>query len=306
MNCELRSRHRSLATYATLVRLPNLFTAPPDVVLGAALVAGVGHAVSIGAIVGLAAASMLLYAAGTTLNDYFDSVEDARDRPERPIPAGDISRRQAFVFGVFLLIGGVGLALFTAGTGAGVVASALALVIVLYDGVFKGSAIGFLFMGASRGLNILLGTMAAVSQSIVPRQALAAAMVVLIYITAVTYMAESETGGGNRSVVLPSIAGLAIAALGVVGLIIVRSPPPFEIALTAVLLIGFVGWVGRPLLKAYSDPTPKTIGPAIGTCIIGLTILNAAFASTVGTAWAVAVLVFFVPAIGLSRLYNVT
>lgn len=61
-----------LATLATLVRLPNLFTAPPDVVLGAALVAAAGHAVSPGPVAGLAVASVLLYAAGTTLNDFFE------------------------------------------------------------------------------------------------------------------------------------------------------------------------------------------------------------------------------------------
>lgn len=294
-----------LVAYATLVRLPNLFTAPPDVVLGAALVAGVGRTVSVGAIVGLATASMLLYAAGTTLNDYFDAAEDARERPERPIPSGEVSRRGALAFGVALLVGGVGIALVAAGTAAGAVAGGLALAILVYDGVFKGSAVAFLFMGGSRGLNVLLGSTAAVSPTLPPR-VLAVAAVILLYIAAVTYMAESETGVTDRGAVSTAVGGTVIAALGVVGLLVVRSPPLFEAVLAVVLLAGFVGWTGRALRAAYVDPVPETIGPAVGTCVLGLIVLNTAFAATVGPLWALTALAFLAPAVGLSRVFDVT
>ena len=36
-------------------------------------------------------AMSLFYVGGMYLNDYFDRAIDARERPERPIPAGDIS-----------------------------------------------------------------------------------------------------------------------------------------------------------------------------------------------------------------------
>ena len=301
-----KKRGESLTAYATLVRLPNLFTAPPDPILGAAFSIGVGYTVSTGAVVGLAAASVLLYAAGTTLNDYFDAVEDARERPERPIPTGAVSRERAFVFGVALLGSGVMLALVTAGTLAGVVAGGLALVIVLYDGVFKGSVVGFLFMGGSRGLNVFLGTTAAVSFPVLSPQIFVVIAIVLFYIAAVTYMAESETKGNNRNAVLVAIASMGVAALGVVGFVVVRSPPLFETILTATLLIGFFGWTGRALSRAYTDPVPETIGPAVGTCVLGLVVLNAAFAATIGVAWALSILVFLVPAISLARMFDIT
>lgn len=296
-----------LATVATLVRLPNLFTAPPDVVLGAALVAAAGHAVPVRSVAGLSVASVLLYAAGTTLNDYFDAEEDARERPERPVPSGEISRRGALVLGVALLAGGVTAALVVAGTAAGAVAVTLALAILLYDGVFKGSIVGFLFMGSARGLNVLLGTTAAaVSPVSLPPWTLAVPAVVLLYIAGVTYMAEGETGRGTRRAVLAAVGGVAVAALGVVGLLLVRASSALELVLAAVLLAGFLGWVGRPLRAAYADPVPETIGPAIGACVLGLTVLDAAFAATVDPTWAFATLTFLVPAVGLSRVFDVT
>jgi len=297
----------SLGTVATLVRLPNLFTAPPDVVLGSALVAAAGFDVPIPAVVGLVVASVLLYAAGTALNDYFDAEEDARERPERPIPAGEISRRGALALGSVFLVGGVGIGFVAAGTVAGAVAGAVALAVLLYDGAFKGSAVGFLVMGSARGLNVLLGTTAAaVPPASLPPWALAVPAVVLLYIAGVTYMAGGETGTGSRRAVLTAVGGAAVAASGVLGLLLVLDSSPTGVALVAVLLAGFLGWVGRPLRAAYVDPAPETIGPAIGACVLGLIALDAAFAATVGPGWALAALAFLVPAVGLSRVFQVT
>jgi 4-hydroxybenzoate polyprenyltransferase len=296
-----------LGTVATLVRLPNLFTAPPDVVLGAALVAAAGFDVPVPAVVGLAVASVLLYAAGTTLNDYFDAEEDARQRPERPIPAGDVSRRGALALGLVLLAAGTIVALVVAGAIAGVIAGGIALAILLYDGAFKGSAVGFLFMGSTRGLNVLLGTTAAsVVPTRLPRWVLGVAVVVLLYIAAVTYMAEGETGDGDRRAVSTAVGGVTVAAAGVVGLLFVQTPSTLEVALVAALLVGFLVWTGRPLRTAYLDPGPGRIGPAVGACVLGLTLLDAAFAATVAPAWGLAALAFLVPAVGLSRVFDVT
>lgn len=307
MSRTVAARRRSLATFAALVRLPNLFTSPPDVLLGAALVAAAGHAVPIGPVTGVAGASVLLYAAGTTLNDYFDADEDARARPERPIPSGQVSRRGALALGLALTIGGVAVALVAGGAVAGAVAGALALSILLYDGAFKGSAVGFLFMGGARGLNVLLGTAAAgIAPTALPPHVLAVPAIVLLYIAGVTYMAEGETGEAERGPVLVAAGGAAVATLGAVGLLFVHGPSPLETVLVAVLLAGFLAWTGRPLRTAYADPTPGTVGPAVGACVLGLIILDAAFAATVGVTWAFAALGFLVPSAGLARVFDVT
>lgn len=296
----------SLASYATLVRLPNLFTAPPDIVVGGALAVGVGHAVPADAVFGLGVASVLMYAAGTTLNDYVDASEDAHQRPERPIPVGEVSRHRALALGLVFLTAGVGIAVIAAGTRAGVVAGLLALTILLYDGVLKGSAVSFLAMGATRGLNVLLGVTAALSPTSLPLWAFAVPGIITVYIAGVTWMAANETGTSDRADIAPAIGGVIVAALGVVGILIVRSPRPVNAVLALLLLACFLGWTGRALRSAYTTPTPETIGPAVGACVLGLTALNGAFAATIDPMLALLAVVFLVPAEGLSRAFSVS
>jgi 4-hydroxybenzoate polyprenyltransferase len=199
-------RHPVVA-YATLVRLPNLFTAPPDVVLGAALASVAVDGVSVVGVAGLALASVLLYAAGTTLNDYADAEEDARERPGRPIPSGDVSRRVALFVGVVLLTTGVGVAVVAGGAVGGTTAGALALAVLLYDGVFKGSAAGFLFRGASRGLNVLLGVAAAgVAPTELPAWALVFPALVVLYIAGDRRRDRRRAGRRRASVHSPTVS----------------------------------------------------------------------------------------------------
>ncbi len=44
----------------------------------------------------------------------------------------------------------------------------------------------------------------------------------------------------------------------------------------------------------------------MGACVLGLVVLDAAFAAAVGPAWALATVAFLVPAVGLSRAFDVT
>jgi 4-hydroxybenzoate polyprenyltransferase len=297
-----------LAAYAALVRVPNLFSAPPDVLLGGALVAATGTTVSIPALAGLAVASMLLYAGGTTLNDYFDAAIDARERPERPIPSGRIPRRTAGALGATLLIGGVLVALVAAGPRAGLFAAALATVIALYDGVLKGGPAGFLAMGGVRGLDVLLGTAAGATAATatLPAWALAIPVVIALYIAAVTYMADNEATTTERGAVAAAAAGVLLAVLGVLAAVVTTGPSLVRTAFAVGLTGGFLVWTGRALGPAYATPRPDTVGPAVGTCILALVVLDAAFAALAGVGWALTILVFLVPAVGLSRLFDVS
>ncbi|WP_408958423.1 UbiA family prenyltransferase [Natrinema sp. 74] len=295
--------------YAELVRVPNLFTAPPDVILGASLaaVADIGVESSLLRVGGLAVASALLYAGGTTLNDAFDAPADARERPERPIPSGRVSRRAAFGLGTGFLLAAVGLAFVVAGVPAAVAAGLIAAAIVAYDGLLKGSAGGFLAMGATRGLNVVLGTTAAGGVVLeFPLRSLAVPVVVTGYVAAVTFMAARETEGENRGAVAVA-AGGAIAAAFVVGwYLMVVEPPRLEAALALAFAAAFGWWVGRPLRAAYADPVPETVGPAVGACVLGLALLDAAFASAVGVGWGFTAGAFLLPAVGLARVFDVT
>lgn len=131
-----------------LLRLPNLFTVPGDVLVGWCL----GGFQSFFPWWGILA-SLCLYSAGLLFNDVFDTATDALERPKRPIPSGRVSRAQ--VFRVACVLSGLGLVL----SGPGFpVAVALLVLILLYDlGLKALPGIGVLTMGLCRGFNLYLG-----------------------------------------------------------------------------------------------------------------------------------------------------
>ncbi len=68
-----------MRAYLELVRVPNVFTAMADILLGFLFThRGLEP---FGPFVLLLAASSMLYLSGMVLNDYFDREQDARERP---------------------------------------------------------------------------------------------------------------------------------------------------------------------------------------------------------------------------------
>ncbi len=297
------------AAYAALVRVPNLFTAPPDVIAGAALAVTAGAHLSTTAVTGVAVVSMLLYAGGTTLNDYFDAPVDATERPERPIPAGHVARPVAGILGVTFLVGAVLTAAIIAGTDAGIAAGAVALAVVVYDGILKGGPAGFLAMGIARGLNVLLGTTATTaSLSSLPSWTLAIPVVVTAYIAGVTYVAAAEATGVDRRAVVVAGVGAATAGLGAVALLVTVGFDADSVALLVAIALagGFLLVTGRALRRAYRDPSPETVGPVVGTCVLALVVFDAAVAGIAGLGWTLTAVAFLVPATLLSRFFDIS
>jgi len=144
-----------------LVRLPNLLTVPGDPVAGFLLAAAGAPPQSFLNLFAAAGASFFLYVFGLILNDLLDLENDLRERPERPLPAGEISVPQARMAAIAMALSGLNLAL-VAGRPALVVAAALAGMIVLYNAVLKTRRwAGELAMGLCRGASLLLGAVAA-------------------------------------------------------------------------------------------------------------------------------------------------
>ncbi len=222
-----------LRAYLQLVRAPAVFTALADVMLGfffayrPTLLAQYARdwEPPWGLLAVLMGASALLYMAGMVLNDFFDSEVDARERPQRPIPSGRVGRAAAGRLGTAMLIGGISLgwlASFQAGNWrAGLIASALAAAVLLYDGLLKQTAAGPLGMGACRMLNVLLG-MAAGSSLFAPvYEEFSATHYVLaggvgLYIVGVTVFARREAERSNLALLAlgAAIMGGGIALVG--------------------------------------------------------------------------------------------
>jgi 4-hydroxybenzoate polyprenyltransferase len=292
--------------YLELVRLPNLFTAVGDIVAGY-LIVGRGADVSWQTLALLMVASVCLYAGGVVLNDYFDRDVDAVERPERPLPSGRIQERDALKLGALLLAAGCVLAA-GAGLPSLVVAALLAGCIVLYDARGKRiEYVGSLNMGACRFLDVVLGASGAASLhpetwfwSVLP-----VALIVLLYISAVTLLATGEVWGGNR-VISSLVFGAIVVVIG--GVIWLGVTGQLAVPLSALPFLAlFAAATLRVVGRVVAAPTAPNIRTAIKTCVLSLILLDAAIAAGAGgLSYGLGIAILILPALYAARLYAVT
>lgn len=150
-----------LSPWLRLLRAPNLLTVPGDTLVGFLLAAArMNEQPRMLYALLVSAASLCLYGFGLVLNDLVDIECDTRERPERPLPAGEITVHQARMGAIALGLSGLNLALF-AGRVPLLVAAALGGVIIAYNGALKHIPVaGVASMGLCRGLSLLLGASA--------------------------------------------------------------------------------------------------------------------------------------------------
>jgi heme O synthase-like polyprenyltransferase len=200
-------------TLLRLGRVSNLPTVWTNVIAGATI-ANAAAGIADVALVGVAMTAF--YVGGMYLNDFFDRDIDARERPGRPIHAGEIGAGTVWTIGFALLVIGVALLApfgpLTASWGL-----ALAATIVLYDSWHKSNIFAPLIMGLCRAL-VYLATGAAVSGGI--RSALIAGAIALAaHVIGLTYAAKQENlNQVGRLWPLAILAGpLLFALLGISG-----------------------------------------------------------------------------------------
>jgi 4-hydroxybenzoate polyprenyltransferase len=270
---ESRLQFRNPSTfrsYLELMRVPNVFTAMADVVMGFLFVqAGPQWQPThwdFATLATLIAASSLLYIAGMVLNDAFDVDIDRQERPERPIPSGRISLASASRLGWRLLVLGVAVGacavFFTGHLRSGVVAAILATAILLYDAWLKRTPLGPVAMGACRTLNVMLG-MSAVEVSLHAEYWIVAGAIG-VYVAGLTWFArkeagEREKGTGtfcrNGPTNLRSVPGAAHKRC--------LSPFPVRLQLSAAAMVMLLGiatlvslphWTNRLIPELFGQP----------------------------------------------------
>lgn len=291
-----------------LLRIPNVTTAVSDV-LAAGLLAGATQAGD-GAQAARWGAAMLasacLYCAGMVWNDAADATRDARERPERPIPSGRIRRRFAVGLGAALAASGWVAAAF-AGRGPLLCSLALAAAILVYNLRLSGRPlVGPLGMATCRGLNLVMGVLACG-----PLGAPAgwAAALLALYVFGVTHLSLGETGGGARRSVAVAAALAIGAGAGAAALGWFAGGARSALGMCAVLLplVVLALRVGPPLRRAWLEPIPRWVGPAVGSMVSGILWFDAALAMGHGPpVWLLPFVVLAVLQAWLRRRFPVT
>lgn len=257
----------TLAPWFRLLRLPNLLTVPGDPVAGALLAAAaVSRAPSAPALAAAAGASLCLYAFGLILNDLMDIETDRAERPDRPLPSGEIPVSQARMAAVVVALAGLNLALI-AGRPALHAAAVLAALIILYNGGAKRiPVVGALTMGLCRGMNLMLGALALGAPASIGQwlPVLLAAVGLTLYVAAFSALAAREmaTEKPQGSLRWLPFAALLIVLPAVLVASTVQHPPQ------TLLPVAYVFLMIMTLMRAWLlggvmyqlQPVPVTIG----------------------------------------------
>lgn len=291
-----------LRAYLTLLRPANVVTAWADVAAGAAAAGVWGGGVPSTQVGWLIVATSGLYGGGVVLNDVFDAPLDRTERPERPIPQGRVSRREAGIFGVLLLIGGCAAA-GRVGWTALLVAAAVGAGAVLYDGWAKARPLlGPITMGGCRAGNLCLGMTAAGGAALAIWWPLA--VLPLVYVAAVTGISRGEVRGGSRNTgrMAVFLFGLVVAALFALG-----GSESYRLLPAVPFILLFAAQVGPPLVRVARTPTPEQIRSAVRSGVLAIVTLDAVLAAGfAGWTGGVGVLAVAVLSWGLSRSFAVT
>ncbi len=298
----------SLRAYARLLRLPNLPTALADVCLAALVTSALPSRWAVFSL--LLLASGCLYCAGMVWNDYFDVEQDKRERPDRPLPSGEVSPRAAAWLGAGLMVAGLCFALVagqvrasrgeaSSPAGPAVVALLLLLAIFAYDAWLKRTAMGPVSMGTCRFLNVLLGL--TVSPPLSWTAAAHLALVVGLYVVGLTWFARTEARQ-SKAGMLAGAASVILASLVLALALPVHQAQPGDCSpLFPYLLVALGFALALPIHQAILSPTPGKVQTAVKRCLLCLIVLDAVLATALAGSAGLVLLVLLVPSLYLNR-----
>ncbi len=213
---------KRFSSWVHFLRMPNLLTVPGDVLVGFyAMTANPDWIL----LLYTSIASCALYALGIMLNDFVDLDIDSKERPTRPLPAGEIPHLHVVIAMTlcYLLAQAATQSLFTL---------LLFGLIVCYNGLKRFFPLGIILMGACRSANVLLGA-AIATKGAWQMPPIAYLLIPFGYIVLLSLIARNEA----THPILPRIVGFLLGGY---------------ILLQTALLIALGAWQWVPvLLIAY-------------------------------------------------------
>lgn len=300
-----------IKAYLQLTRPANIVTAIADIWAGFAIAGGalvifadqtvLIHSPVFQNLLWLTLSTIGLYGGGVAFNDVFDAALDAKERPERPIPSGRISKSNAAWMAFLLLVVGVAAASMV-GPISGLIALIVAGLAVLYDYWGKHqSIIGPINMGLCRAGNLLLGVSAF---PVMLKSYWFLGIIPLVFVAAITMISRGEVHGKNRNALIGGFAMYCLIILALIDLAYFEGKNPLHVI---PFLILFAYMIFPPLIKAIRSQVPQMIGKAVKAGVISLIILNATMASVfAGWQFGLIVLILLPVSLWLAKKFAVT
>lgn len=187
-----------LGQYLLLIRAPNLFTVPSNILSGYFATTLLGDA-NITQLLLLIFSSISLYVAGIILNDYFDINVDRKERPNRPLASGQITKRSALLIATSSIVAGNVLS-WSVSWNSFIISFCLTIVIFIYNYWLKHTRAGNpLTMGSARFLNVLLGGSSALG--LVTKMDLTLVFIgycLFLYTASISLLSMKEVSPGKR------------------------------------------------------------------------------------------------------------
>jgi hypothetical protein len=294
-----------LFSILTLMRPANIVTAVSDIIAGIAIAGAFSFAdwdrQSVIQMLLLVISTIGLYGGGIVFNDIFDIEADRIHRPERILPRGRISIKEAVLLGCLLLLGGIGTAAMVSPL-SGMVATIIAALALSYDKISKHfPVIGPLNMGLCRAGNLLLGM--SINPDFMIRHWYIGCIPIL-FIAAITLTAKKESSGNNKS----SIVMAMLLDIVVVAIFISMSVfNHLNILITLPFLLFWYSMNFFAKYKAFTQNQPALIQRAVKMGVLSLIPLNASYvAGFSGWLYALPVLALLPLSILLAKKFAVT
>jgi 4-hydroxybenzoate polyprenyltransferase len=224
--------HAGIGAWMRLLRISNAPTALTGSLVGTMIGASTNlGALDIRTMALCGVGSVLLYAGGMVMNDYFDQPIDRIERPDRPIVSGQVSERSALSLGMGLLAIGV-TALVAAGSAVVPWSLLLLAMILAYNLLHRDPAAAPLLMASCRMLVPLISAIAAAPQN-KPDWELVGAIVIPLGV----YTATISLAARHEAARIPSprptipisalFAVLLVAAIAPLALMLAGALQPF-------------------------------------------------------------------------------
>ena len=302
---------QQIKNYLTLIRVPNLFTLPSNIMAGY-FSSNIENNIEIQTIILLILISGCLYATGVILNDLADRKIDQKERPNRPIPAGKVAPRNAIIFALLLISISVTISLMISNI-TFVIVFLLISVIFAYDFLLKNSSVGPVIMGTTRLLNILLGSsphlmiIAKDSSDYELFRTLTVSLSELAYITGISALSRYETYK------IPSLRPIALPV------VLLLMPIPIGLYSTSIGLFDSGTWIYLFIFSCFMAATfrfvkskhlltDRYVQKLVSWLIAGIIVHDAVYIGGSLENWYLGMVTYFllVPVIILNRRYYVT